>query len=182
MTVRANYTRGQRPTVAEMNTFAANPALRYISQVNINAVTTTIASGFSSTYSNYRLEFSNLRCAAGSTLALLSFTGGTGTAHSSSYRITSETGAVTLNNQSGSAYWLGLPVVGASVHSQYSVDIFAPNVSLNTQYSFRGNCGYGSAFGGGFLNDNNSYVGFSITGLFSTTIQGTLRIYGYRKA
>jgi hypothetical protein len=182
MTVRVNYTRGQRPTVADMNTFAANPALQYIGQVNLNAVTTTIASGFSSTYDNYRLEFSNLRSTTANTLALLSFTGGTGTAHSSSYRVTSETGAVTLNNQTGSAYWLGLPLVTANVGSQYSVDFFAPYVSLNTQFSFRGSNGLGSAFGGGFLNNNNQYVGFSIVGLFSTTIQGTLRIYGYRKA
>jgi hypothetical protein len=181
MTVKADYTRGQRPTVSEMNTFAGNPALKYISQININANSTTIASGFNSTYFNYHLEFSNLRSSV-ATVALLSLTGGTGTSHHSSYRTTSETGAVTLNNSANAAYWLGIHLPVANVGSQVSMDIFSPFVSLQTQYQFQASSGYGGTFGGGINTNNTSYVGFSIVGLFGSVIQGTLRIYGYRRS
>jgi len=181
MTVRANYSIGERPTVSEMNTFSANPALQYISQINLNAVTTTIASGFNSTYANYHLEFSNLRSTTASTLALISLTGGTGTSHHSSFRYTSETGAVTLNSSASAAYWLGIYLPTANVGTQCSMDIFSPNVSLNTQYQFQASSGLGGSFGGGINTNNTSYVGFSIVGLFGSVIQGTLRIYGYRK-
>jgi hypothetical protein len=181
MTVKADYTRGQRPTVSEMNTFAANPALQYITQVNLNAVTTTVSSVFSSTYFNYHLEFSNLRCSA-ATVALMTLTAGAGTAHHSSYRTTSETGAVTLNNSASAAYWLGIHLPTANVGTQCSMDIFSPFVSLNTQYQFHASSGYGGTFGGGLNTNNASYSGFQMVGLFGTTLQGTLRIYGYRRS
>jgi hypothetical protein len=180
MTVRANYSVGERPTVSEMNTFAGNPALKYITQVNLNAVTTTVSSVFSSTYDNYHLEFSNLRCTA-STLALITLTGGAGVAHHSSYRISSETGVVTLNSSASAAYWLGIPLLTANVGTQCSMDMFSPFVSLNTQYQFQANHALGGSFGGGLNTNNASYSGLQIVGLFSTTLQGTLRIYGYRK-
>jgi hypothetical protein len=61
------------------------------------------------------------------------------------------------------------------------MDMFSPFVSLNTQYQFQASSGYGGTFGGGLNTNNASYSGFQIVGLFGTTLQGTLRIYGYRK-
>ena len=169
------------PVVEDWNTYAANPALKYITEVSINAVTTTVSSVFSSTYTNYHLEFSNLRCAAGSTTALLSLSAGAGTVHYSAYRIVSEAGAVSSNNQNGTGYWIGIPIVGASVGTQCSMDILSPNATVDTVYQCQGNAGLGGFFSGGIVTNSTAYTGFSIVGLFSTTIVGTLRIYGYRK-
>jgi hypothetical protein len=183
MAIKANYTRGQRPTVAEMNTYAANPALQYITTVSINAVTTTVSNCFSSTYDNYHLEWSGVYSPTGATYALMSLTGGAGTAHYDGQRQTDVTGTVTLNSQNGTGYWLGLIIDNTLAKStQATMDIFNPYVAASTAYTSRSNYGLGGVFQGGINTNNTSYTGFSIVGLFGFTIVGTLRIYGYRKA
>jgi len=188
MTVRANYSVGERPTVAEMNTFAANPALQYITQVNINAVTTTVSSVFSSTYDNYRLEWSNVYTTAGfNTYPLISFTGGAGTAHFDGIKATISNGTNSFNNQNGSAYWL-VSYLGqnANFASHITMDIHAPFNTVDTTYTSKFSCNLGAGAGGGFaggvVRSATSYTGFTITGLFGSNIVGTLRIYGYRKS
>lgn len=184
MTVKANYTLGQRPTVAEMNTFAANPALQYITQVNINAVTTTVSSVFSSTYDNYRLEWSGVRTTSGfATFPLVSFTGGAGTAHFDGIKTTNSTGANTFNNQNGTAYWLvGYVGLNANDASHITMDVHAPFLTVDTTYTSKFSHILGGGFAGGVVRSATSYTGFTITGLFGSTIVGTLRIYGYRKS
>ena len=189
MTVKANYTIGERPTVAEMNTFAANPALQYITQVNINAVTTTVSSVFSSTYDNYRLEWSGVYTTAGfNTFPLVSFTGGAGTAHFDGIKTTDSAGANSFNNQNNAAYWL-VSYLGQNVNNASSItmDVYAPFLTVDTAYTskfnFNGGTGTsGGGFAGGVVRSATSYTGFTITGLFGSTIVGTLRIYGYRKS
>ena len=182
MAVKTNYTIGQRPTPAEVNAFAANPALQYITQVNINAVTTNVTNVFSFTYENYHLEWSGLYASTGASFALLTLTGGTGTAHYDGTRHTNQAGSVSLNAQNGTGYWVGIPVSGSLADSsQVSMDILMPYLSANTVYAARFNNSLGGGFGGGQHASNTSYTGFSIVGLFSSNIVGTLRIYGYRK-
>ena len=184
MTVKANYTIGQRPTVADMNTFAANPALQYITQVNINAVTTTVSSVFSSTYDNYRLEWSGVFCSSNpSTFPLISFTGGTGTAHFDAGKVTDSVGTNTFNNLNGSGYWLGAWVGGSvSNASHITMDIYSPFNTTDTSYTSKFNFNQGGGFTGGIVKSPSSFTGFTITGLFATNVVGTLRIYGYRKS
>ena len=184
MTVRENYTLGQRPTVAEMNTFAANPALQYITQVNINAVTTTVSNVFSSTYNNYRLEWSGIYTTSGfNTFPLISFTGGAGTAHFDGIKVTDQTGANTFNNQNGSAYWItafvGQTLINGTTITQ---DIYSPFRTVDTTYTCKFTMNQGGGFAGGIVRSSTSYTGFTITGLFGSNIVGTLRIYGYRNA
>jgi hypothetical protein len=184
MTVRANYTVGERPTVDEMNTFAANPALQYITQVNINAVTTTVSSVFSSTYDNYRLEWSNVYTTAGfNTFPLISFTGGAGTAHFDGIKTTDSVGFNTFNNQNGTAYWL-VSYLGQNANnaSHITMDIHAPFNTVDTTYTSKFAFNQGGGFAGGVVRSATSYTGFTIVGLFGSNIVGTLRIYGYRKS
>jgi hypothetical protein len=182
MAVKTNYTRGQRPTPAEANAFAANPALQYITQVNINAVTTNVTSVFGFTYDNYHLEWSGLYSSTGASFALLTMTGGTGTAHYDGVRDTNSAGAVGLNGQNGTGYWVGIPASGSLANSnQASMDILSPYLSANTLYMARFSNALGGGFCGGQHASNTSYTGFSIVGLFGSNIVGTLRIYGYRK-
>lgn len=183
MAIKTNYSRGQRPTVAEMNTYAANPALQYITSVSINAFTTTISNCFSSTYDNYHLEFSGLYSTAANTYALITLTAGAGAAHYDGERTTDVTGAVALNSQNGTGYWLGLLVQGTLATSTYaSMDIFTPFLTTNTSYVSRSNNNTSGVFQGGINTNIASYTGFSVVGIFGRTIVGTLRIYGYRKA
>jgi hypothetical protein len=184
MTVRANYSIGERPTVDEMNTFAANPALQYITQVNINAVTTTVSNVFSSTYDNYRLEWSNVYTTAGfTTFPLVSFTGGAGTAHFDGIKTTNSAGANTFNNQNGTAYWLTAYVgLNANESSHITMDINAPFLTVDTTYTSKFSFQFGGGFAGGVVRSATSYTGFTIVGLFGSNIVGTLRIYGYRKS
>jgi hypothetical protein len=185
MTVRANYSIGQRPTVADFNTFAANPALQYITQVNINAVTTTVSNVFSSTYNNYRLEWSGIHTTSGaSNFPLVSFTGGTGTAHFDGIKTTSETGTNTFNNQNGSGYWITAYVGGSTAlnGSTISMDIYQPFNAVDTTYTSKFSFNQGGGFAGGIVKSSTSYTGFTIVGLFGFNVTGTLRIYGYRNA
>ena len=185
MTVRANYSIGQRPTVADFNTFAANPALQYITQVNINAVTTTVSNVFSSTYNNYRLEWSGVFTPTfTSTFPLISLTGGAGTAHFDGIKTTSDSGANTFNNQNGSAYWLTAYVGGTTAlnGSTISMDIYQPFNAVDTTYTSKFTVNQGGGFAGGIVKSSTSYTGFTIVGLFGATVTGTLRIYGYRNA
>ncbi len=185
MTVKANYTIGQRPTVADFNTFAANPALQYITQVNINAVTTTVSNVFSSTYNNYRLEWSGVFTTSGaSTFPLISLTGGAGTAHFDGIKTTDSAGTNTFNNQNGSAYWLTAYVAGTTAlnGSTISMDIYNPFNTVDTTYTSKFSFNQGGGFAGGIVKSSTSYTGFSIVGLFGFNVTGTLRIYGYRKA
>jgi len=184
MTVRANYSVGERPTVAEMNTFAANPALQYITQVTINAVTTTVSNVFSSTYDNYRLEWSGVYTTAGfTTFPLVSFTGGAGTAHFDGIKTTNSVGVNSFNNQNGTAYWLtGYVGLNANESSHITMDIHAPFLAVDTTYTSKFSFQLGGGFAGGVVRTATSYTGFTITGLFGSNIIGTLRIYGYRKS
>lgn len=184
MTVRANYLIGEKPTPAEWNTFIANPGLDYITQINVNAVTTTISNVFSSTYDNYRLEFQGCYSTSGSgTFPLISFTGGTGTAHYDGMRVVESTGAVVLNGQNGTGYWIGgFGGNGIANAAQITYDFFQPYVLTQTTYVARYNYNQGGGFVGGYLNNTNSYTGFTITGLFSTNVSGVLNVFGYRKA
>lgn len=184
MTVKADYTRGQRPSVADMNTYAANPALQYITQVNINAVTTTVSSVFSATYNNYRLEWSGVfSSGGGNTYPLISLTGGAGTAHFDGIKATDSLGVNLFDNQNGSGYWL-TSLVGGSVAnaSHITQDIYNPFNTVDTTYTSKFSFLQGGGFAGGIVKSSTSYTGFTITGLFGTNITGTLRIYGYRKA
>lgn len=184
MTVKANYTIGQRPTVAEMNTFAANPALQYITQVNINAVTTTVSNVFSSTYDNYRLEWSNVRTPGGfTTFPLVSFTGGAGSVHFDGIKTTNSTGVNSFNSQNNAAYWMVANVgLNANEASHITMDVHAPFLTVDTTYTSKFSFQLGGGFAGGVVRSATSYTGFTITGLFGATIIGTLRIYGYRKS
>ena len=184
MSVRSNYSVGERPTVADMNTYAANPALQYITTVSINAVTTTVSNVFSTTYDNYRLEWSGVYCSStASSYPLISFTAGAGTAHFDGIKVISSAGAITYNNQNGTGYWLA-GIVGGSVAnaSHISMDICNPFNTVDTTYISKFNSVQGGGFSGGIVKSSTSYTGFTIVGIFTSTIVGTLRIYGYRKS
>jgi len=184
MTVRANYQIGERPTVAEMNTFAANPALQYITSVSINAVTTTVSNVFSSTYDNYRLEWVGVYTSSGfNSFPLVSFTSGAGTAHFDGIKTTDHLGTNTFNNQNGTPYWI-VSYIGQSAAnaSHITMDIYNPYNTIDTTYTSKFSFVQGGGFAGGIVKSSTSYTGFTITGIFSSTVIGTLRIYGYRKA
>ena len=171
------------PTTDDWNTYAANPALQYISQVNINAVTTTVSNCFSASYDNYRLEWSGVYTTSGaSNFPLITFTAGAGTAHFDGIKTTDQVGANTFNSQNGSGYWL-TAYVGGSVNnaSIISMDIYNPFNTVDTTYTSKFSFVQGGGFAGGMVKSSTSYTGFQIVGLFGFNVTGTLRIYGYRR-
>jgi len=185
VTVKTNYALGQRPTVADFNTFASNPALKYITQVNINAAVTTVSNVFSASYDNYRLEWSGVySSSAALSFPMISFTGGAGTAHFEGIKTTDAAGANTFNNQNGGGYWLHAYISGLTAlnGSQITMDIYNPFNTVDTTYSSKFSFNQGGGFAGGIVKSSTSYTGFTITGWVGHTIAGTLRIYGYRKA
>ena len=171
------------PVVEDWNTYAANPALKYITAISINAVTTTVSNVFSSTYDNYRLEWSGVYCSNNpSTFPLISFTGGTGTEHFDAGKTVSSTGTNTYNSQNGTGYWLGAWTSGSVANASHiTMDIYNPFNTVNTSYTGKFSFDQGGGFTGGVVKTTTSYTGFTITGLFLTNVVGTLRIYGYRR-
>ena len=184
MTIKPNYIISQIPSVADFNTFAANPALQYITTVNLNAVTTNISSVFSSTYDNYRFEFSKIYSTSGFvTFPMMTFTSGAGTAHFDGVKSTSAAGANSFNGQNGSPYWLcGYCNTTQLDAGQISMDIYNPFQTYTTSYTSKFSNSNGGGFGGGIVNTTTSYTGCQIVGLFGSNIVGTLRVYGYRKS
>jgi hypothetical protein len=172
------------PVVEDWNTYAANPALKYISALSFNGVTTTVSNVFSTTYDNYRIEWSGVYTSSTtSSFPLITFTGGTGTAHFDGIKTTSATGTNTFNSQNGSGYWL-TAYVGGTVNnaSHITMDIYQPFNAVDTTYTCKFSYDQGGGFSGGVVKSSTSYTGFNIVGLFGSTIVGTLRIYGYRKS
>jgi hypothetical protein len=186
------FTTGEVLTASDTMTYLANAGLVYVAQGTIAAGTAlNFTSIFTSAYDNYRVVFNptanqtapgnqiNLRVRSGST----DLSTGNNYLWSRGYYYSGGSGA------SGSA---AANEINASDSNNgvvaFSFDLISPRLSLATlvtgQTSVFQPAGGGPFLFGinwaGFVNNTNSYDGFSLIG--TSAFSGTARVYGYRQS
>lgn len=181
------WTSGEVLTASDLNTYAGNPGLVYITQVNPGTSLTSYAVNnvFSSTYDNYRVVYTGYTTSTAEPLKMRLGSQNTGYYGHFFYGAydTSTLGSVPDSNQQEFRY-----VAGGNINDAGSVmimDIFNPNKAQNTTirshvvfYSTIVNGTYG-----GVVFNTTQFTGFTLYRFSSGTFGGgTLTVYGYRQA
>jgi hypothetical protein len=146
------------------------------SAVNVNNI-------FNSNFSNYRILITantgaglRMRMRVGGTDA----TSGYGGAAPTYYSFSGFDGIQRISNGS---YW-DLWTLTSNV--DISIDLHSPNLTQRTSFLGQSVSDYGSGNvyignGGGQINDNTAYTGFTVYPS-SSTVSGNIRVYGYRNS
>jgi hypothetical protein len=163
-------------------TAVGNSGLVYVTSATLTGSSTVVSNCFSATYDSYRCVLSNFQSNAnwlgvqlGSTVTGYYFAG-----NSANYANGNFTGGFFGSNSSS---------FGAAVAQGSSTNITGGgyfelyNPFLTTETTFHSNVNYltTTGYGGtvnGFQNSDTSFTSMTIT---STSMSGTLRIYGYRQ-
>ena len=184
------FTTGEVLTASDTNTYLANSGLVYVTQTSVGTGTTlTVSNCFTSTFDNYRIVFSGLRCASGTIfittqLRALSTTATTGY-FDSRLEVTLSNTVIGASN-TNAAQWSTNIVADASRSSGGFFDLYSPNNATETSYVGSGVDSRTSASapfrtGGGFQNSTTQFdsVVFTASSNFAA---GTVFVYGYRKS
>lgn len=189
------FTANEVLTSADMNTYAANSGLVYVTQASIGttAVTTfVVANCFNSTFDNYKISISGMTHSSLNNALALKL--GTGTAGSFS---------PTTSSWYGNTFYIALGTSGgltnaALVNTSYAecmsinsysggqnsgvIELQAPYLSENSRVQYTSaDPGY-FRIGASCHIATNSYTGFQLFPLSGTISNGTVTVYGYRKA
>ena len=183
------FTTGEVLTASDTNTYLANAGLVYVTSTSVGSGTTlTIANAFSSTYNDYRIVFSNLKCATGTIFITTQLRVGgstSATAYYDSRLEVSLAGAVSGAGTTNGAAWTPAIVADATNAAGAIFDVFNPNQAVVTSFTSAGidgrTTGSPMRMAGGFHNAATAYtdIVFTASTNFST---GTVTVYGYRKA
>ena len=177
-------------TSADTNTYLNNGGLVYIAAGTASATNRlNIASCFSSTYANYRVEVDNLTHTTANNLIMRLSISGTDTTGSAYYTQRAEVNGgaiVAVSITASSAIFPTYANSSAGSFVTLSFDVFKPNVATPT--SVAGQCSridattglYGVYFSG-LQSDSTAFDGISLVGN-TGNISCTMRVYGYRQA
>lgn len=184
------FTAGEVLTASDTNTYLTNSGLVYVTSTSVGTGTTlTISNVFSSTYDNYRIVFSGLRCASGTifiTTQLRAATTTTITGYYDSRLEVTLANAVLGASNTNAAQWSTNIVADATRSSGGFFDLYNPNNATETSYVGSGVDARTSASapfrtGGGFQNSITQFdsIVFTASSNFAT---GTVFVYGYRRS
>ena len=184
------FTTGEVLTASDTNTYLANSGLVYITQASVGSGTTlTISNCFTSSFDNYRIVFSGLRCASGTIFITTQLRASSTTTTSEYYDSRLEVtlaGVVIGAGETNNSKWVTNVVADATRSSGASFDLFSPNNATETSYVASGvdaRTSTSAPFrtGGGFQNSATQFdsVVFTATSNFAA---GNVFIYGYRKS
>ena len=186
------WSSGEVLTASDLNTYAGNPGLVYVTQVTIGTAVSSVvvSNAFSSVAFSYRIVISNVQMSstAGTTNMWLRMHDGTNAAASNyNYgiaRVDLATGAV-----SGIAAALGTNgmFLGTGTGDLFgtAIDIVNPNLASHTIFPVisqsQVSTGY-SGSGAGMHQTSTAYTGFDVRPSTGTMTGGIITVYSYRKA
>lgn len=173
----------ERVTSADINAYLTNAGLDYVSTATASSVTTLTISGFSSTWENYRLVYSNFTGNTGSGIFIQVANSGTAAATAYYSALTGYTyaGATAFNNvNNGTTTILG--IAHSTIPCFGTVDISRINVAANTSFVAQAQSGTAIYAGGGYHGTATAYSQVIVTIFGGTAFSGTFRLYGYRQA
>lgn len=187
------FTAGQILTAAQMTTLQTNIGLTYITGGTLSSTATNFAGCFTSSFENYRIEFSKIDIGGGFlTFQMLNST----TAFASALYHT----ALMTTNSTSSSVTVDKVASGTSGYLQYNFqsttdgsmacafDFMNPFGTGRTFYAGGGTSYYSTSpfftvnSGGGAVNSTNSFDGIRILSSGGGTLIGNVRIYGYRNS
>jgi hypothetical protein len=181
------FTTGEVLTASDTNTYLANSGLVYIKQVTTTTAVATIdvTSCFSSTYDNYFVSFNNYTATTAMSLNCYLLSGSTPTStgwYATEYYTgvgtTTLTGQITATNAGMAFCSAGTSTSGlASV-----IEIQSPFLSQQTRMEYRVVASDYYRFGSGIHTATTSYDGIRFTTTSGTLANGSVTVYGYRKA
>lgn len=177
---------GEVLTASDLNTYAGNPGLVYITQSTFNAVSSvSVNNCFSSTYVSYRLTLQIYGSGSTNTSIRMRVGGVDNTATEyydrGYYNLTGTLTALT-NSAVTSAFITNHPT-GSGFPARVSIDIHGPNEAARTGIHTNWVDTF-TVLGGQTISTHavaTAYDGFTLLPA-SGTITGTVRVYGYRQA
>lgn len=168
--------------------WSTNPAgMDLIAEQSFSGSVLTIDNCFSSAYQNYRImAYGEHTGTAGGVTMWMQLKNGSGISAQGYYSLT------TYNTNSAgptrdwqayipNGFWAG---TFANLYGAISLDLFNPHISGWTYFNAQ-SAGWGTSTGFQVVNSGFQYVSNSYTGLYiypnsGTTVNGTVRVYGYR--
>ena len=187
------FTSGQILTAAQMTTLQTNIGLTYITGGALSSTATNFAGCFSSSFENYRIEFSKIDVGAGFlTFQMLNTaTPFTSALYHSALMSTNSTATTVSVDKvaAGTAGYLGYNFQSTANGSMsVSFDFMNPFGTGRTFYNGGGASYYSitpffTAYNGaGGVDSTNSFDGIRIASAGGGTLIGNVRIYGYRNS
>lgn len=178
-------------TASDTNTYLANSGLVYITSGSLSGSSTNFAGCFTSTYDNYRIVISSASISANGDIywrGLVGTTPSTSSDYSFAFNgLLADGTSFNASNPAASVGYIGVSAlggVGGVVVGSASLDVYGPKLSQRTFLTCVG-MGYYSGFYGrsgmSHFNLTTSFDGIQFTTLGTTTMTGTVTIYGYRK-
>lgn len=178
------FTTGEVLTASDTNTYLANSGLTYINQSTISASSVAIDGCFTSTYANYRIVVNVTTGAGGGAQVQLGMRiGGVttgGSLYFYYYRGITYAAANDVANLNGGATWFAARTNGTSFGAV--IDLQSPNLVANTQFQSLGADTNQTWNAGGYHNSTTQFDGFALTNSGSSSMTGTVRVYGYRQS
>lgn len=169
---------------------AAGGGLAFIAGTSVtNAAALSVNNCFTSTYQNYRIV-GRIKAISGSTTAYLRLRAGgtdnTSSVYYSLYRYEQINGAdfASIKNSGTNAGWI-INSSNAVGYIEFSIDVYAPQMSLETQFSGTNTQKFSTsiytAFNGGVFDATTAFDGFSIYNS-GQNITAEIRVFGYQNS
>ena len=189
MAIRAAYTSLEVPTHTDWNSYVLNGALVYLAEYDVSSLVSVIDMAYAFSYPkeqfrNFRVVLGNLVGGAANLLLIQMENGSTpaGPALYNGNNRTIDTAGTPTNDVrvNAAAFIPGTLATSTSLKSYYVFDICNPQSGFATTIQGRGGqLGATQTIFSGQLNNTTEYDGLSVT-CFTSTIQGTCQVYGYR--
>jgi len=172
------WSSGDVLTAADLNAYAGLVLVK-TQTIGSGVSSVTVTNAFSSTFDNYRIihhggtasAFSNVEMTLGATA--------TGYYWAQCF-VNYSTSAVSGSSGANVAHWRVGSVQSSPNMNFVNVDVFSPNLAIETAISINPRSSGGVAgSGAGYLFDQTAYTSFTFTFPTGTATGGTIRVYGY---
>lgn len=186
MAVKTNWTAGQVLTASQTLTYLANSGLVYVTQVTVGSGVTyvSVPDAFNSTFDNYVINCAKIGGSVSATKMTFQFEDAGGTPNTGGYSLagTSMTWGSTTVTGIAETAWDVLSKSNSHNYFASTFTLIEPNL---VDYSFLTSSHSGGAtakFVQGKHEASSSWTRFRLVVDAGTVSNGTITVYGYRKA